>query len=105
MFDINELSQIPSALQEAVNAKIQSFNQYNRSYEIISMTKIELNRPEAPGQKKQLYRVIMFVLNTFFIFEQTINDGYDLGVSQDILTIGAVKEIIDRAPSWTGLRE
>lgn len=106
MLELIELAQLPPLLQEAVNTRLKRSNQYSCApCEIISMTKIEFDRAGAPGLKKKLYRVILLVTNTFVILEQTTDDGLDFGVSQDMLTIGTVKEIIDRAPVWTGLKE
>lgn len=106
MLEQIELAQLPALLQEAVNAKVQNLNRFSHMpCEIISITKMDFDRPEAPGLKKKLYRVILLVSNTFVILEQTTNDGIDFGVSQDMLTIGTLKEIMDKAPAWAGLKE
>ncbi|MPN23043.1 hypothetical protein SDC9_170428 [bioreactor metagenome] len=105
MLEQIELGQLPEKLKEAVQTTEQSLNRFSSSpCEIISMAKIDLDRPEAPGLKKKLYRVIFLVANTFEILEQVTDDGFNLGVSEAMLTIGTVKEIMEKAPKWTGLK-
>ncbi len=92
-------------MKEAVRTAEQSLNRFSSSpCEIISMTKIDFDRPEAPGLKKKLYRVIFLIANTFEILELVTDDGFNLGVSKAMLTIGTVKEIMDKAPEWAGLK-
>ncbi len=96
-----ELNQLPEKLQEAVKATEKDFS--NWGSEIISITKMQFDRPDALGLKKILYKVILLVWNTFIILEQTTDDAFDLGVSKAMFTIGTIKEILDRAPERTGL--
>lgn len=98
-----ELSQLPEKLQEAVRSTEQSYK--NWGCEIISITKAAFDRPEALGLKKTLYKVILFIWNTFVVLEQTTDDGFDLGVSRAMFTIGTIKEILDRAPERAGLSQ
>lgn len=101
-----ELGQLPDALQAAVRSEEQNLNRYDKSKcEIISVTMVELNPPEGLGPKQKIYRVILLHLNCFAILEQTTYDGVDLGISKSLLTIGAVREIMERAPVWAGLKE
>jgi len=100
-----ELSRLPDALQEAVRTEEEKLNQYSRSKcEIISVTMVELNPPEGLGAQQKIYRVILLQFNCFEILEQTIYDGVDLGVSKSSLTIGTVKELVESAPAWAGLK-
>jgi hypothetical protein len=96
-----QIEQLPEKLREAVSAVEQDFSRWGG--EIISMTKLEFDRPEAPGLTKTLYKVIMLVTNTFIVLEQTTGDDIDLGVCKAMLTIGTVKEILASAPEHTGL--
>lgn len=105
MLEHIELEQLPTLLQEAVHTNMRTLSQSGRiPCEIISMTRIDFDRPESPGQKRNLYRAIFLIVNTFVVLEQTTNSGYDFGVSQSMLTIGTIQEIMNKAPTWTGLK-
>lgn len=100
-----EMNHLPNALRAAVQAEMENLNRYNRSRsEIISTTFTEINPPEGLGPHQIIYKVILLQLNCFVVMEQVSFDGVDLGVSKTMLTIGSVKEIIERSPAWAGLK-
>jgi len=100
-----ELSRLPDTLQAAVRVEVENLNRYCVSKcEIISATLVKINPPEGLGPPQKIYRVILLQLNCFAILEQVTYDGVDFGVSKSLLTVGAVKEIMEKAPIWAGLK-
>lgn len=100
-----EMSRLPDALRAAVDAEIENLNRCNKlSSEVISITLTELKPLEGSGPHQIIYKVILLQLNCFVVLEQASFDGADLGVSKAMLTIGSVKDIIERAPAWAGLK-
>lgn len=102
-----KLADCPEILQKAVEEKIVKYRQWCGECEILSATLYESTPYKDKRILSRTYRVYIMTANYFEIVKYSVSEGehYNPGITSDSVNIGEIKEILDCAPEWTGLKE
>lgn len=93
------LEECPAELQEAVQKKLSKYP----NSELFSVRMVDCPIYKDSRKLLRTYTAYVLIGNTFFIFKY-FADGFRSPLMEDSLTIGDMREIIDKSPEATGLR-
>lgn len=101
MFQKIDFSLCPEAFQAAVKEKMEYYSkEYSGGCKMLNVSACESTPYKDKSCIMRTYRALLLVGNMFVVLRYS---GDGLGVCEDSLILGEIMDILEHAPSWTGL--
>lgn len=101
MYQKIEIGLCPEVFQTAVKEKTEHYNQrHSGGCEILNVSVCESTPYKDKSQSILTYRALLLVGNMFVVLRYSDNG---LGIYEDSFILGEIIDILEHAPSWTGL--
>lgn len=101
MFDSIRLSHCPEIFQKAVQEKMNFYSRDGFSgCKLLHVSVCDTTPYLDKSRVMRTYRALLLAGNMFVVLR--CSDGLDL-ISEDSLILGEIMDILEHAPSWTGL--